>query len=79
MKNATVQGEYIMKHLRTMQKKHPLMGDVRGKGLMIGVEFVRDGARPRRRRRATSWFSRRSSAACFFCRAARTACACLHP
>ncbi|HEY9093712.1 MAG TPA: acetyl ornithine aminotransferase family protein [Candidatus Cryosericum sp.] len=43
MKNATVQGEYIMKHLRSMQKKHPLMGDVRGKGLMIGVEFVRDG------------------------------------
>jgi 4-aminobutyrate aminotransferase len=42
MKNAAVQGEYIMKHLRTMQKKHPLMGDVRGKGLMIGVEFVRD-------------------------------------
>jgi 4-aminobutyrate aminotransferase len=42
MKNAAVQGEYIMSHLRAMQKKHPIMGDVRGKGLMIGVEFVRD-------------------------------------
>ncbi len=42
MKNAAVQGEYIMGHLRAMQKKHPIMGDVRGKGLMIGVEFVRD-------------------------------------
>ena len=35
-------GEYIMKHLRQMQKQHPLMGDVRGKGLMIGIEFVKD-------------------------------------
>jgi 4-aminobutyrate aminotransferase len=25
-----------------MQKRHPLMGDVRGKGLMIGIEFVKD-------------------------------------
>jgi len=42
MKNAAVQGEYIMKHLRQMQKRHPLMGDVRGMGLMIGIEFVKD-------------------------------------
>jgi len=42
MQNAAIQGEYIMGHLRAMQARHPLMGDVRGKGLMIGVEFVRD-------------------------------------
>jgi len=42
MNNAAVQGEYIMAHLRKMQERHPLMGDVRGKGLMIGVEFVKD-------------------------------------
>lgn len=42
MENATKQGNYIMKHLRDMQKKHPIMGDIRGKGLMIGVEFIKD-------------------------------------
>ncbi|MHB8071030.1 MAG: acetyl ornithine aminotransferase family protein [Candidatus Cryosericum sp.] len=42
MKNAAIQGEYIMGHLRAMQTRHPLMGDVRGKGLMIGIEFVKD-------------------------------------
>jgi 4-aminobutyrate aminotransferase-like enzyme len=25
-----------------MQQKYPIIGDVRGKGLMIGVEFVKD-------------------------------------
>jgi 4-aminobutyrate aminotransferase len=42
MKNAAIQGEYIMGNLHDMQKRHPLMGDVRGKGLMIGIEFVKD-------------------------------------
>jgi 4-aminobutyrate aminotransferase-like enzyme len=35
-------GEYAMKKLRGLQKQNPLIGEVRGLGLMIGVELVRD-------------------------------------
>jgi 4-aminobutyrate aminotransferase len=42
LENATRQGAYLMKRLKEMQQKYPIMGDVRGKGLMIGVELVKD-------------------------------------
>ena len=42
LENATRQGTYLMKRLKEMQQKYSLMGDVRGKGLMIGVELVKD-------------------------------------
>ena len=35
-------GDYAMKKLRDLQKQNPLIGEVRGLGLMIGVELVRD-------------------------------------
>lgn len=35
-------GEYVLSRLKEMQERHWTMGDVRGRGLMIGVEFVRD-------------------------------------
>ena len=35
-------GERLLGAMRDLQKKHPSIGDVRGKGLMIGVEFVKD-------------------------------------
>lgn len=33
-------GERFLAGLRTLQAKHPVLGDVRGVGLMIGAEFV---------------------------------------
>src|SRR2546425_4462400 len=42
MENATKQGDYMLKRLKEMQEKYPIIGDVRGKGLMIGAEIVKD-------------------------------------
>ena len=41
--NAQRMGEYAMDALEEMQGRHPSIGEVRGKGLMIGVEIV-DGS-----------------------------------
>ena len=35
-------GAYLLEGLRALMDKHSLIGDVRGKGLMIGIECVRD-------------------------------------
>jgi 4-aminobutyrate aminotransferase len=40
--NAATVGEHLMWGIRTLQQKHRLIGDVRGMGLMIGIELVRD-------------------------------------
>jgi 4-aminobutyrate aminotransferase len=42
MENATTTGEYAIDALTEIMQRHPSIGDVRGKGLMIGVEFVKD-------------------------------------
>lgn len=52
MADAAVQGERMIQKPRDMQKTCECMGDVRGKGLMIGVELVKDRTT---KERASEW------------------------
>ena len=42
VENAAIQGEYALKRLNEMKDEHKLIGDVRGKGLLLGIELVKD-------------------------------------
>jgi adenosylmethionine-8-amino-7-oxononanoate aminotransferase len=41
VENAAEQGTYLMEKLQNLYE-YPIVGDIRGKGLMIGIEFVKD-------------------------------------
>jgi 4-aminobutyrate aminotransferase-like enzyme len=43
LENANERGLQLMTGLRKLQEEYPQIGDVRGKGLMIGTEFIVDG------------------------------------
>ncbi|HEC34958.1 MAG TPA: aminotransferase class III-fold pyridoxal phosphate-dependent enzyme [Anaerolineae bacterium] len=45
IENAARLGEVLLTRLRALQGRHPSLGDVRGLGLMVGVEFVVPGGR----------------------------------
>jgi adenosylmethionine-8-amino-7-oxononanoate aminotransferase len=48
VENAKARGAQAQARLRDLQARYPMIGDVRGEGLLIGVEFVEDA--PSRRR-----------------------------
>lgn len=45
IENAAKMGEYLFEKLKEFQKRFEIIGEVRGKGLMIGVELVKDRER----------------------------------
>ncbi len=48
VENAKARGAQVQARLRDLQQRYPVIGDVRGEGLLIGVEFVEDAASRRR-------------------------------
>ena len=40
--NAARMGEYILGRIANWRQKHPIVGDIRGLGLMVGVELVKN-------------------------------------
>jgi 4-aminobutyrate aminotransferase len=44
IENAAQVGEFMLQRLRGWVETHPLVGEVRGRGLMIGIELVKDKA-----------------------------------
>ncbi len=52
IENAAAMGERLMDGLRRLQKEHPAIGDVRGRGLMVATEFTSNGQPDKERTKA---------------------------
>jgi 4-aminobutyrate aminotransferase len=42
LRNSQEVGNHMMKRMADWPKKHKIVGDIRGRGLMIGVDIVKD-------------------------------------
>src|SRR6185369_3884585 len=42
VENSATRGKFLLSQFRTLQDKRTIIGDVRGSGLMVGIELVRD-------------------------------------
>jgi 4-aminobutyrate aminotransferase len=42
MANAEQLGAHLIRNVRALAERHDVIGDVRGRGLMVGMEFVKD-------------------------------------
>lgn len=42
LEHSTMLGELMLSRMREMQRRHPIIGHVRGKGCLLGIELVRD-------------------------------------
>lgn len=40
--NAIMVGNHLLSGMRELKEKHPLIGDVRGVGMFIGIDLVKD-------------------------------------
>jgi len=55
VENARAMGAYLMERMRQWPARFPMVGDVRGLGLMLGIEMVRDQAT---KEKAAAWRDR---------------------
>lgn len=42
LENVKNVGSYFMKRMQQMKEEHPIIGDVKGKGFLLGIELVKD-------------------------------------
>jgi len=44
LENVRKVGKYFMERMKKMKAAHPILGDVKGKGFLLGIELVKDKA-----------------------------------
>lgn len=42
LENVRTVGKWFLKRMKRMQAEHPIIGDIKGKGFLLGIELVKD-------------------------------------